>query len=254
MDRSPKDDLFARAGEGVKFEFNTAVARVFDDMLARSVPHYEECRQMVLQLAAPFCRAGANVYDLGCSTGSLLRLLAENLPQSVRLTGLDNSAAMLQKAREKLEAEGTSNRCRLIEADLESDFPLDNADAVIMNYTMQFIPPPGRAALVGKIFRALNPGGCFILIEKVRSESPGLDRVFVDLHHRFKRGQGYSQNEIAQKREALENVLIPFTEEQNKALLRAAGFTAVDTFFRWFNFSGLIAVRQRLEKDAPAPN
>ncbi|MEC7641008.1 MAG: methyltransferase domain-containing protein, partial [Nitrospinota bacterium] len=147
MDNSPKDDLFSRSGgESVRFEFNEAVARVFDDMLARSVPYVEECRQMILKIATPFCREGSNVYDLGCSTGSLLLMLAETFPPSSKLIGVDNSRPMLEKAREKLQAEGLLGRCGLVEADLESEINLADASVVIMNYTLQFVPPSRRAA------------------------------------------------------------------------------------------------------------
>lgn len=248
MDKSTKDHHFSDSGKGVKFEFDEAVAQVFDDMLSRSVPYYEECQQMVLQIAAPFCRKGSKVYDLGCSTGSLLLLLAKNFSKSVELIGVDNSIPMLKKAREKLQTDGSLDRCKLIEADLKSSFYFSDASVVIMNYTLQFIPPPRRPALIEKIFKALNQGGCFILIEKMIGESAELDSVFVKLHHKFKSDHGYSQNEISRKREALENVLIPFTEGQNRKLLHDAGFTAVDTFFKWFNFSGFVSVRPRSEQ------
>ncbi len=241
MANKKKDTLFKKSTAPVKFEFNEPVAQVFDDMLERSVPFYKECQQMVIDLALNFAQKNSAVYDLGCSTGTLLRHLVRTIPekQKIRFVGLDNSAAMLNKARGKLK--GYLKRCKLVEADLESAFELADASVVIMNYTLQFIPPKRRAAMLKKIYQGLRPGGGLILIEKVRGESEGLNDLFVEQHHAYKRSQGYSKLEIAKKREALEKVLIPLKPGKHRDLLVGAGFRQVDVFFKWFNFAGFLA-------------
>ena len=238
-----KDTLFKKSTAPGKFEFNEPVARVFDDMLERSVPFYKECQQMVVDLALHFVQKNSAVYDLGCSTGTLLRHLVRTIPETrkIRFVGLDNSEAMLKKARGKLK--GHLKRCELIEADLEGDFDLTNASVVIMNYTLQFLPPRRRAAMLKKIYRGLRPGGGLILIEKVQGESDGLNDLFVEQYYSYKQSQGYSKLEIAKKREALEMVLIPLKPGKNRDLLAGAGFRQVDIFFKWFNFSGFLAVK-----------
>jgi tRNA (cmo5U34)-methyltransferase len=243
MSNKKKDTLFKKSTAPVKFEFNEPVARVFDDMLERSVPFYKECQQMVIGLALNFAQKNSAVYDLGCSTGSLLRHLVRTIPekQKIRFVGLDNSEAMLNKARGKLK--GHLKRCELVEVDLESDFELSDASVVIMNYTLQFIPPKRRAAMLKKIYQGLRPGGGLILIEKVRGESDGLNDLFVEQHHAYKRSQGYSKLEIAKKREALEKVLIPLKPGKHRDLLAGAGFRQIDVFFKWFNFAGFLAVK-----------
>lgn len=243
MATKKKDTLFKKSKAPGKFEFNEPVARVFDDMLERSVPFYKECQQMVIQLALHFAQKNSAVYDLGCSTGTLLHLLVKAIPskQNIRFVGLDNSEAMLKKARGKLK--GHLKRCDLVAADLESDFKLSDASVVIMNYTLQFIPPKRRAVMLKKVYQGLRPGGGLILIEKVRGESDGLNDLFIEQYHTYKRSQGYSKLEIAKKREALENVLIPLKPGKNRALLEAAGFRQVDVFFKWFNFAGYLAVK-----------
>ena len=153
---------------------------------------------------------------------------------------------MLTKARTKLK--GHLKRCELMEADLESDFELADASVVIMNYTLQFLPPKRRAAMLKKIYRGLRPGGGLILIEKVRGESDNLNDLFVEQYHSYKRSQGYSKLEIAKKREALENVLVPLKPEKNRDLLAAAGFRQVDVFFKWFNFAGFLAIKSRKKR------
>ncbi len=243
MPHKKKDTLFKKSTAPGKFEFNEPVARVFDDMLERSVPFYKECQQMVIDLALHFAQKKSTVYDLGCSTGTLLRHLVKAIPKSnnIRFVGLDNSEAMLKKARGKLK--GHLKRCELVEADLESDFKLVDAGVVVMNYTLQFLPPKRRAAMLKKIYKGLRPGGALILIEKVRGESDSLNDLFVEQYHTYKQNQGYSKLEIAKKREALEDVLIPLKPGKNRDLLEGAGFRQVDIFFKWFNFAGFLAVK-----------
>jgi tRNA (cmo5U34)-methyltransferase len=243
MPAKKKDTLFKKSTAPGKFEFNEPVARVFDDMLERSVPFYKECQQMVIDLARHFAQKDSAIYDLGCSTGTLLRHLVKAIPKSKnnRFVGLDNSEAMLKKARGKLK--GHLKQCELVEADLEGDFELAGASVIIMNYTLQFIPPKRRAAMLKKIYQGLRPGGGLILIEKVRGESDGLNDLFVEQYHAYKRSQGYSKLEIAKKREALENVLVPLKPGKNRDLLTEAGFRQVDVFFKWFNFAGFLAVK-----------
>ena len=238
-----KDDLFNRPGTPDKFEFNAKVARVFDDMLERSIPFYHECQTMVVALAVEFCRKNTCLYDLGCSTGTLLKQLAQTLPENIRLVGLDNSRPMLDQARRKLK--GQMHRCELVEQDLLAITNLENASVIIMNYTLQFAPPKKRAALLRKIFKSLRPGGAFILVEKVLGETKGLNEVFVRQYHDLKRERGYSRLEISRKREALEDVLVPLKPSKNVKLLNTAGFKNVDVFFKWFNFAGVLAVKPR---------
>ena len=243
MAAKKKDTLFKKLTAPGKFEFNEPVARVFDDMLERSVPFYKECQQMVIDLTLHFAQKDSAVYDLGCSTGTLLRNLVRAVPEKlkVRFVGLDNSEAMLKKARDKLKSHLT--RCDLVEADLEGDFELADASVVIMNYTLQFLPPRRRATMLKKIYKGLRPGGGLILIEKVRGESDGLNDLFIDEYHAYKQSQGYSKLEIAKKREALEKVLIPLKPGKNRDLLIEAGFRQVDIFFKWFNFAGFVAIK-----------
>ena len=180
---------------------------------------------------------------MGCSTGSLLLLLGESIPtiSRVPLIGVDNSAAMLSKARKKLN--NFPNSVNFIKANLDASFTFKDSCAIVMNYTLQFIPIENRASLLKKIYESLIPGGGFILNEKVLSENELLGETFVEMHHHFKKGHGYSKMEISKKREALENVLVPLKLSKTMTLVREAGFTTVDIFFKWNNFAGLIALK-----------
>ena len=238
-----KDDIFLDKNSPTKFEFDSGVAEVFDDMLERSIPLYRECQDLTVNWCKRLATPDRCVYDLGCSTGSLLLQLATSIPTipKVPLIGMDNSAAMLSKARKKLN--NFPNSVDFIEANLDASFPFNDSCAIVMNYTLQFIPVENRASLLKKIYESLIPGGGFILNEKVLSENELLGETFIEMHHDFKKGHGYSKMEISKKRDALENVLVPLKLSKTMTLVHEAGFTTVDIFFKWNNFAGLIALK-----------
>lgn len=244
-DPESKDTLFSRRRRRVNnFAFDSDTARVFDNMLARSIPFYRETQALIVELLAPMLAPNTRVYDLGCSTGTTLALLAQHLPHdNIQLVGVDNSRPMLEQAEEKLKGVINRNRYELICEDL-NDVMLENASAVLMVLTLQFVRPIYRQQLLDRIFEALTDNGCFILVEKVVCRDSMLNQRFIELYYDFKRRHGYSELEIAQKREALENVLIPYECEENIALMKQSGFSVVEVFFRWYNFVGLIGIKR----------
>jgi tRNA (cmo5U34)-methyltransferase len=223
------------------FAFDEKTANVFENMLTRSVPLYFEIQRMITELALFFVCNESNVYDIGCSTGTTLSNLAKKIDQrGVRLIGIDSSAAMLKKARQK---NNESNRCIFINTDLNNDFEIKNASVVIMSLTLQFINPSQRDLIVKRIFNGLMENGCFIFIEKILSNDPKNDALFEKFYFDFKKRNYYSELEINRKKQALEGVLIPYTYNDNMNLLKRNGFKSVDGFFRWYNFCGIIAVK-----------
>lgn len=238
-----RDTLFTDpAAPGQDFQFSPKVAEVFDDMLERCVPLYHETIAMAASLLATTLRPDDLVYDLGCSTGTTLIELARRLPQrGLHFCGVDSSAAMVAKARLKAEAYSRQEQLRFIQADI-LECPLDQpAAAIILHYTLQFIRPLQRPDFLRRLHAALRPGGLLLVAEKTISHTPGFNRAFIDCYLDFKRRHGYSEIEITKKREALENVLVPFSTAENLELFRQAGFTEVEQFVQWFNFSGFVA-------------
>lgn len=225
-----------------QFEFDAEVAAVFDDMLSRSVPFYRESLQLTRRFALNALRNGGRVIDLGCSTASLLLEIERSLKGSeeVELIGVDNSAAMIEHAHKKVEAYGS--KILLVEGDI-LEYPFGVTRAVICNYTLQFIRPMVRENLLRKIYDSLEEGGVFIFSEKVLSEDATLNKQLIDCYYDFKKEQGYSEYEIVQKREALENVLIPYTMGENMAMAKKSGFSSCDVLFRWANFATFIALK-----------
>ena len=243
---SEKDQLFAESrvrNEG--FTFGKETTAVFDDMLDRSVPYYAEIQRMIGELAADFAVDGSTIYDLGCSTANTFLAVGAMLrPEiDVRFVGLDSSQDMLAKAEQKLAAMRFPWSYRLMHQDLNDGLHIENASVAMMALTLQFIRPLNREAIVSSVYRGLNHNGCFLLVEKVLGEHSTFNRLFIDHYYEMKRRKGYSDMEIAQKREALENVLIPYRLEENKRLLRHVGFQHVDVFFKWYNFCGIIAIK-----------
>ncbi|WP_419769342.1 MAG: carboxy-S-adenosyl-L-methionine synthase CmoA [Candidatus Marinarcus sp.] len=223
-----------------QFEFDEEVASVFDDMLNRSVPYYKEMQRLTIDFALNFLEENDKVYDLGCSTASTLIELSKHCEKRLDLIGIDNSQAMLNRAANKAKAFGVE--LNLIHGDLH-DVSLNDAKLIISNYTLQFIRPLQREKLIQKIYDSLSNGGIFIFSEKVISSNKILNKQSIDEYYKFKKTQGYSEFEISQKREALENVLIPYSEDENKQMIKDAGFSHCETLFKWVNFATFIAIK-----------
>jgi len=239
-----KDEVFSQPLDAVAdFNFGEKVASVFDDMLDRSVPFYQEVQRMITEMAADFAVEGTNVYDLGCSTGTTMLSLDPRLSPKVRFIGVDNSEEMLKRCRQKLAEHKFSRDHELVCADLNQGVQIQNASLVLMVLTLQFIRPLYRDKLIRTILQGLNENGCLILVEKVLGEDSIFNRLFIRYYYDLKKRQGYSELEIAQKREALENVLIPYKLLENREMLLRAGFRYCDVFFKWYNFTGMIAVK-----------
>ncbi len=233
-----KDNLFNEPIDK-KFEFDEKVAAVFDDMIDRSVPFYKENLDLIVKLLQRRLEPGMRVVDLGCSTGALLIEAAGKVGEGVEYIGIDNAPAMIEMARRKAEA--MESDVRFLCADiLEADF--GPCDVVVANYTLQFIRPPIRLDAVKKIAAALKPGGLFLCSEKILMNDKWLDRAIIEIYYDYKKSKGYSETEIARKREALENVLIPYTIEENRTMFMKAGFSGVDTLFQWGNFATFAVV------------
>ncbi|MER3497950.1 MAG: carboxy-S-adenosyl-L-methionine synthase CmoA [Chitinophagaceae bacterium] len=240
---SSHDDIFSKPQKASDFKFGATVVSVFDDMVVRSVPFYLEIQRMMTELAEDFATPGSNVYDLGCSTGTTLVNLDKVLPESVSFVGIDESEEMLKKCRANFETAGVTRNYRLERVDLNKGVMLENPSVVVMCLTLQFIRPLYREKLLKEIYDQMNENSAFILIEKVLGEDSLFNRLFIEYYYNFKRRNHYNDMEIAQKREALENVLIPYKLLENRELLLNTGFRYVDTFFKWYNFSGMIAVK-----------
>lgn len=238
------DHIFkARIEKSSDFKFDATVVNVFDDMVVRSVPFYLEFQRMISEIACDYAKPNTALYDMGCSTGTTFLSLNTVLDNSIQFVGVDDSQEMLDSCRKNLEANGITRPFELVRADLNKQVEMSNASVVVLCLTMQFVRPINRLKLLRSIQDQLNTRGCIIVVEKVLGESSEFNRQFIKYYYDMKRRNNYDDMEISQKREALENVLIPYKLSENIQLLLDAGFHSCETFFKWYNFTGLVALK-----------
>lgn len=239
-----KDQVFNEMWQPKDFKFDTEVASVFDDMVSRSVPFYSETKSTALNLAKSFVKPKSNIYDIGCSTATMLIDFAKLIDdKSVNFIGVDNSQPMINKAFEKVKSNHLQDRICLQLNNVEDNMKLSNASVVFMTYTLQFVRPLCRDLLIKQIYDSLLPNGCLILVEKILGNDSLFNRLYIDLYYEYKRSAGYSNEEIQNKREALENVMIPYRIDENIELLKRNGFSSYEIFFKWFNWAGIIVTK-----------
>ena len=236
------DTLYATPQASLaRFAFDEHVVEVFPDMIQRSVPGYATIIAMTGVMAGKYAQTASNCYDLGCSLGaSTLAMAREIGKRDCQIIGVDNSSAMISRCEDYIAdiPQSISLRCENIQ-----DTQITNASVVVLNFTLQFVPAEQRAALIQNISDAMRPGGILILSEKIQFSDPHLQELNTDLHHAFKRANGYSELEVAQKRSAIEDVLIPETLAKHQQRLRDAGFSSIDVWFQSFNFASLVAIK-----------
>lgn len=238
------DTLFSKEKNVIKkFSFNQQVVDVFPDMINRSVPGYAQILDGIGKIAEECCPSSALIYDLGCSLGGASLSIAKHLSsKNPRIRGVDNSDAMISRCQQHIQAYSYGACIELFEGDL-IDFELEECDMVVVNFTLQFVEPSMRQHVLNKICRHLKPGGILVLSEKIKHLDQNIDEILIGLHHSFKRENGYSDLEISQKRNALEDVMKIDTLQMHQERLLDAGFKASSVWFQQLNFLSIIAVK-----------
>lgn len=238
------DTLYAHPNPSLEnFSFNEQVVDVFPDMINRSVPGYTTIINGIGKIARYHCKDKSLVYDLGCSLGSVSLSIAKHTANaSIKIIGIDNSLAMIEKCKQHILAYNYGSSIELQHDDLVA-LSLQDCDLVVINFTLQFVAPELRQKIINKVYNSLQTGGMLILSEKVKHPSHEIDDLLVDLHHEFKRDNGYSELEISQKRSALEDVMKLDTLECHQQRLLEAGFKSTSVWFQHFNFLSLLAIK-----------
>ena len=236
-----RDEIYKDKVDISKFTFDQKVVDVFDDMVLRSVPGYKQMIELIGLAGRTYPIINSNVYDLGCSTGAATLSIASNLKsKSIKIFSIDNSQEMLDQCSSNLS--GTEANIQYICDDIEN-IKLDNASLIVLNLTLQFINPKYRSDLIKRIFKSLLTGGALIISEKIINENEEINKSLISLHESFKRENGYSETEIAQKRKAIEDVLIPESIEQHLKRLSDAGFKKPLVQMQCINFASFLAVK-----------
>ena len=243
-----KDQIYAANDTGdAPFRFDASVARVFPDMLRRSIPGYAASIEAIGSLAARYVTAASNCYDLGCSLGAATLAMRQGIrAPGCNIVAIDNAPAMIERCQQVLAADDADNPGRTpVQLQLGDirEGRISNASMVVMNYTLQFLDRGDRDAMIARIAAGMLPGGLLLLSEKVVDTDPHMEELLVDLHHEHKRRNAYSALEISRKRAALENVLVPETVAVHRERLAGAGFSHVAVWLRYFNFVSIVAIK-----------
>lgn len=221
-----------------KWEFNQAVTEVFDEMLERSIPDYEGMRDTTTELAVKFAQPDTAIVDLGCSRGAALKPIYNVLGDSVSYTGIEVSPSMLAAAITEIPF------AEIFDTDLRHDYPAVDPSVVLSVLTLQFIPIEYRQKIVSQVYNSLRPGGAFLLVEKILGRDSVTNELFIETYLDRKGANGYSQEEINRKRQSLEGVLVPVTSLWNEDLLKLAGFSHVECYWRHLNFAAWIGIKE----------
>jgi len=244
MTTSKADLIYSSPHNKIKdFSFDAQVVEVFPDMIKRSVPGYSTIIETIGQLSQSYVQDNTNVYDLGCSLGSATLAMRKNIQaNNCQIIGIDNSSAMIERCQMHINAFKGATPCSIIQGDI-LETPIENASMVVLNFTLQFIDKEKRQQLINNIAKGLNKGGILVLSEKISHHNEHCHQLLTDLHHDFKRNNGYSDLEIAQKRTALEQVMKPDNLETHFDRFTQAGFSHASTWFQCFNFVSMLAIK-----------
>jgi tRNA (cmo5U34)-methyltransferase len=230
---------------GKEWSFNEDVANVFDDMLVRSIPGYENMRDNVVRMISPIITNGGYILDLGCSHGEMIAKLIKDFGPSmyINYVGVDSSTAIVSKARTRF---ADDERVTIVHGNIaDAEMQRLRYDSVLSILTLQFIPIEHRQNILKQIYDALTPNGCFILVEKVLGESSSGQDHLVSVYHQMKKDNGYSEEQVEAKRVSLQNVLVPVRASENIRMLKSAGFSVVQPFWQNLNFVGIYASKEK---------
>ena len=236
-----RDNLFNSHNDIANFRFDESVVEVFDDMVKRSVPGYDSMIQMVGLVARMYGKDNTNYYDLGSSTGAItLAISLNNNHKNNKFIAIDNSPDMVKKCQKNLSKK--IDNLEVICEDI-NEITIQNASIVVLNLTLQFVDVSKRAPLLKKIYDGLNPGGVLIISEKIHFDDNENQKQITQLHLDFKRANGYSELEIANKRQAIENVLITENKKTHIDRLKQCGFKEASCYFQCLNFASFLSVK-----------
>ncbi|MBW8192873.1 carboxy-S-adenosyl-L-methionine synthase CmoA [Neiella marina] len=237
------DTIYASQQQVADFNFDQQVADVFPDMIQRSVPGYQTILHTLGLLTERYSQANSNIYDLGCSLGAAtLMMRRHNKQPGCTIISVDNSAAMLERAEQHINNYRGDTPVQLCCQDLQ-ETEIINASMVVLNFTLQFIAPEQRLSALTNIANGMNDGGLLLLSEKIQHPDGVMNDVLIDLHHEFKRTNGYSELEISQKRTALENVMITESVDHHLQRLKEAGFSHAAVWYQSYNFCSMLAIK-----------
>ncbi len=221
------------------WSFGGDVPNNFDSHVSKSVPLYHEGHNLICDLSEYFVNNNSVIYDIGCSTGSLLNKLSEihSKKDNVSFLGIDVEVGMINYAKSRY-----SNNIQFINDDF-ININTEKSDLIIAYYTIQFVRPSIRQALINKIYETLNWGGAFIMFEKVRAADARFQDIMTGIYNDYKLRAGYSSDDILNKSRSLKGVLEPFSTQGNIDMLRRSGFADINSIQKYICFEGFLAIK-----------
>lgn len=229
-----------------KWEFDSEVTKVFNNMLERSIPQYSEMRKLTVNMVDSCYLRNKDTFkllDLGCSNGLNLREFIVKYGARGHYVGVDCSESMLDDFNDKFKLFIDTGIVESKFMDLRTEYPNEIFDVTTLILTLCFIPIQYRQYILNNVYQHLIDGGVLIVVEKVLGSSLLIDNSLVENYYELKRENGYTEEQIERKRLSLEGVQIPIMSSWNIEMLKTAGFSQIDTFWRWMNFVGYIAIK-----------
>ncbi|AVB11518.1 tRNA methyltransferase [Bacillus velezensis] len=225
------------------WEFDQDVTKTFDSHVREHVPLYDEIHKLISSTSQWFIEDYTNVYDIGTSTGEFLKNIKRSSPNKLfNLIGIDSSKEMVDQA--KVNVDKNNIDADIIEGDiLDDSFEIKNASLVTSILTNQFISIHKRNVLLDKVYRGLNKGSAYIIVEKIKGNNPFFNEMWIELYHEKKLENGLNEKQVMDKSRAIRGILKPLSLNENLKMLHQAGFKDADVFFKWCNFVGIIAVK-----------
>jgi tRNA (cmo5U34)-methyltransferase len=216
---------------GNKFSFAIA-AKSFNKHVENSIPFYNEGHNLILNYIEYFVNNKSIVYDIGCSTGTLLARIKEKY-SFVNAIGIDRESEMISEAKKYYDL-------AFIAADA-LDINYNNASVVTMYYTLQFLNRSSKEKLIKKLYDSMLENSALLIFEKILSKDKFIQDLNEQLYYEFKK-QTYTIEEIENKTKSLIGVLHSVTSEENLELLSNCGFNT-NIIFKYLNFEGYLAVK-----------
>jgi len=227
----------ARAG----WSFGGDVANSFVDHARSSIPLYDYGHDLICQASDFFCLKDSTCYELGTSTGELIRKLARHNSgkPNIRWIGIDIEESMVNYAQDATKdlPNVEFRQDNIITCELEK------SDLITSYYAIQFVPPRHRQDVINKIYSSLNWGGAFLYFEKVRGPDARFQDIVTTLYTEYKLSKGLNAEEIVGKTLSLKSVQEPFSTAGNLDLLARAGFKDVMTIMKYVCFEGFLAIK-----------
>ena len=239
----------SNVGEGLssfrgKWDFSNIDLENFEPHVEKSVPGYEEGHSYIQILSDYFLSDNSKFYDIGCSTGNLIKKISKYNKQksNIDFFGIEPVSGFEELFKKNILNCDASHNILFLNEKIQ-EIELSSCDMIVSFYSIQFIHPRDRQEIFNKIYNSLNWGGGFFLFEKVRAPDARFQDMISNAYIEYKQAMGYEDSEIIQKQLSLKGVLEPFTSKANVDFLTRAGFTDIITIYKNLCFEGILAIK-----------